>query len=337
MRVGSEFFMKLAIEEAWRFQGLTYPNPAVGAVVTREGKILCVEAHRRAGEAHAEVRALLAAYESIVDARIPDIIYRDAFKAHEFLLELPEGFFSECEIYVTLEPCSHMGKTPSCASLLASLSPKRVYMACGDPIEGHGGGAALLREKGIDVLTGVCKEEASILIEPFLIWRERGFVLFKLAQTSNGRIGGGYLSSKESLEHVHSLRAVADRLVIGGNTVRSDRPRLDCRFVKEGRAPDITIYSRRNDFDETIPLFEIPDREVEISDTLHEVLQKPGFLLVEGGEGMLRALAEKIDWMLFYQTPKLSVHPLSYNIDKNLQFLHHSRVGVDIVIWSRFG
>ncbi len=101
------------------------------------------------------------------------------------------------------------------------------------------------------------------LIEPFLIWQERAFVLFKIAQTANGKIGGGYLSSKESLEHVHQLRLACDYMVIGGNTVRVDRPTLDCRFI-EAKAPDIVIYSKQKDFDREIPLFKVKDREVNI-------------------------------------------------------------------------
>jgi diaminohydroxyphosphoribosylaminopyrimidine deaminase/5-amino-6-(5-phosphoribosylamino)uracil reductase len=211
----------------------------------------------------------------------------------------------------------------------------RVVVATADPIPGHGGGIAILADHGIDVITGVCEREAKALLEPFLIWQERAFVLFKLAQTANGRIGGGYLSCPESLEHVHRLRAVADELLIGGSTIRSDRPRLDCRFSGD-RAPDVTIYSRQKDFDRSIPLFDVPDRRVRITDNLEPLLVRPSFLLVEGGEGMMRALQERIDWLLLYQTPKLSSHPLSYNVDQKLTYLHRQPIGVDLMIWSRF-
>jgi len=320
--------MQLALDKAWEYQGLTYPNPAVGAVVTKNGTILAIEAHQKAGTSHAEVLALLSAYRVLSKTEI-DFNPQDAKKAHDFLLTLPKEFFSECSIYVTLEPCSHIGKTPSCASLLHSLALDRVVIGITDPIEGHDGGMKKLE----NVTLGVLKEECQALLEPFLIWQKRAFVLFKLAQTTNGRIGGGYLSSQDSLTHVHQLREVCDTLLIGGNTVRVDRPTLDCRFI-QAQAPHVKIYAREDDFDRSIPLFDIENRRVEIIDKL-DFLDHPSFVLVEGGEGMLEALKEKIDWMLIYQTPKLSTNNLTYNTTMNLQFLYHAKRGIDLMIWSK--
>ncbi|HHD72673.1 MAG TPA: bifunctional diaminohydroxyphosphoribosylaminopyrimidine deaminase/5-amino-6-(5-phosphoribosylamino)uracil reductase RibD [Epsilonproteobacteria bacterium] len=324
--------MQLAIDKAWEFQLLTYPNPAVGAVITHHGRIVAIEAHQKAGTSHAEVLALLSAYENISGEQIGFDRF-DAQMAHDFLLRLPSHFFRYCTIYVTLEPCNHRGKTPSCASLLSVLKPKRVVVAQVDPIDAHSGGIDRLRISGVVVETGVKRVLAQHLIEPFLIWQKRAFVLFKLAQTSNGRIGGGYLSSKASLMHVHRLREACDRMVIGGNTVRVDRPTLDCRLTG-GKAPDITIYTREDTFDRNIPLFGVGGREVSIGNDL-EYLCKPSFVLVEGGEGMLNAFSEQTDWYLFYQTPKLSAHNLTYNIDKDLTFLHSGTKGIDMMIWSK--
>ena len=326
------FYMQLALDEAWKYQLLTYPNPAVGAVVVQNGAILAVAAHQKAGTSHAEVLALLFAYETLSQTPI-DFDKFDAQEAHGFLLNLPKGFFSQCSIYVTLEPCAHSGKTPSCASLLSQLGLKEVIIGTKDPIKGHDNGAQIVAKQGIKVSVGVLKDACKDLIEPFLIWQQRAFVLFKLAQTTNGRIGGGYLSSQESLTHVNRLRGVCDRLLIGGNTVRTDRPTLDCRFTGEN-APDITIYSHEKTFDDTIPLFSVSHREVVVADRL-DFLKQPSFVLVEGGEGMLKALSDRIDWMLIYQTPKLSTNDLSYNIEMNLAFLYQARMGRDIMIWSR--
>jgi diaminohydroxyphosphoribosylaminopyrimidine deaminase/5-amino-6-(5-phosphoribosylamino)uracil reductase len=323
-----EFYMQLALNEAWKYQGLTYPNPAVGAVVVQDGRVLSIAAHQKAGTSHAEVLALISAYETLSGEKV-DFNPMDSQSSHDFLLKLPQNFFAKCSIYVTLEPCSHHGKTPSCASLLSKLKLEKVVVATHDPIKGHDGGMKLLD----NVTFGVLREEAEILLEPFKIWQKRAFVLFKLAQTTNGRIGGGYLSSKSSLRHVHQLREVCDRLLIGGNTVRTDRPTLDCRFTG-GKAPDVKIYSSKSDFDREIPLFKVTEREVEITDDL-AFLDQPSFVLVEGGEGMLKALKEKIDWVLIYQTPKLSTNALSYNIEMNLNFLHTHRADVDMMIWSR--
>ena len=329
-----EIYMQLALNKAWEYQGLTYPNPAVGAVVTHRGRLVSVEAHQKAGTSHAEVLALLSAYETISHQKI-DFDRFNAKRAHEFLLALPQKFFSECTIYVTLEPCSHQGKTPSCASLLASLGLLGVVVGIKDPIAGHDGGLKIVGRGALTptITTGILKEACEALIEPFLIWQKRAFVLFKLAQTSNGKIGGGYLSSKASLHHVHQLREVCDTLLIGANTVRTDRPTLDCRFT-EGKAPNVVIYTRKDDLDREIPLFHIADREVEVTDSL-DFLKNPSFVLVEGGEGMLNALKEKIDWLLIYQTPKLSTNNLTYNTTMNLAFLHQEQKDVDIILWSR--
>jgi diaminohydroxyphosphoribosylaminopyrimidine deaminase/5-amino-6-(5-phosphoribosylamino)uracil reductase len=320
--------MQLALDKAWEYQGLTYPNPAVGAVVTQNGNILAIEAHQKAGTSHAEVLALLSAYETLSNTSI-DFDPQDAQKAHTFLLTLPKDFFSPCTIYVTLEPCSHEGKTPSCAFLLQSLALGRVVIGIRDPIEGHDGGMQKIENASV----GILKEACQSLIEPFLIWQKRAFVLFKLAQTTNGRIGGGYLSCQASLTHVHQLREVCDTLLIGGNTVREDRPTLDCRFVG-GKAPSVKIYTKKDNFDRDIPLFAIKNRDVEIVNRL-DFLDKPSFILVEGGEGMLDALKEEIDWMLIYLTPKLSTNNLTYNTTMNLHFLHQSKKDIDLMIWSR--
>jgi diaminohydroxyphosphoribosylaminopyrimidine deaminase/5-amino-6-(5-phosphoribosylamino)uracil reductase len=323
-----EFYMQLAIDRAWEYQGLTYPNPAVGAVVTCGGEVVAVEAHQKAGTSHAEVLALLSAYENIANKKI-DFNPLDAQQSHNFLLNLPNDFFSECKIYVTLEPCSHKGKTPSCASLLKSLNLKEIYIGINDPIDAHANGAKSLK----NVQIGILKKECEALLEPFMIWQKRAFVLFKIAQTTNGKIGGGYLSSKASLTHVHLLREACSTLLIGGNTVRVDRPTLDCRFTG-AKAPSVKIYSKSDDFDKNIPLFSVENRSVEICNSL-EFLDKPSFIMVEGGEGMLNAMKDNIDWMLIYVTPKLSTNNLTYNTKINLEFLQQSKKDVDLMIWSR--
>ena len=326
----NQIYMNQTIKKAWEYQLRTYPNPAVGALVLFHNEIVALEAHQKAGTSHAEVLALLSAYEKISDKKV-DFDRFDAHKAHAFLYTLPKGFFADATIFVTLEPCSHLGQTPSCASLLAQLKPRKVVIATLDPIEGHGGGVKRLLEQGIEVESAVCEEEALELLEPFLIWQKRAFVLFKLAQTSNGKIGGGYLSSKESLTHVHQLRAVCSKMIIGGNTVRVDRPTLDCRFTGDD-APDITIYSKEDNFDRTIPLFTLEGREVEVCSTLE--FSKPSFILVEGGGGALESMKESVDWLLQYQTPKLSSHHSNYNVDVTLKFLFQEQKGIDLMLWS---
>ncbi|MCK5854645.1 MAG: bifunctional diaminohydroxyphosphoribosylaminopyrimidine deaminase/5-amino-6-(5-phosphoribosylamino)uracil reductase RibD [Sulfurovaceae bacterium] len=324
-------YMTQALKKAWKYQLRTYPNPAVGALIIHNNEIIAIEAHQRAGTSHAEVLAFLEAYQNISQKKLSFDKF-DAKKAHEFLYALPFGFFVDCTIYVTLEPCSHVGKTPSCASLLAHLKPKKVIIATLDPIEGHDGGVTRLEEQGIEVAVGVCEKEALELLEPFLIWQKRAFVLFKIAQTSNGKIGGGYLTCKKSLTHVHQLRSVCSNMLIGGNTVRVDRPTLDCRFTGDN-APDITIYAKEDNFDRDIPLFNVGERFVTITNVLD--FTQPSFILVEGGAGMLNALKDRVDWLLQYQTSKLSSHSSSYDVDLNLEFLFQDKKDIDLLLWNR--
>lgn len=331
--INDKFLMNLAINQAWQFQGLTYPNPAVGAVIIdSNGKILSIEAHQKAGTSHAEVLALIKAYQEITNITV-DIDIFDANITHKFLLDNALNIFKNCTIFVTLEPCSHHGKTPSCASLLSSLNIKKVVIATKDPIDSHSGGIDILKQKNIQVKIGVEEKKARDLIEPFRIWQDRAFVLFKIAQTSNGKIGGGYLSSKESLIHTHKLRNICNKMLIGGNTVRVDRPTLDCRYIKQP-APNLYIYSKENNFSKDIPLFNIKDREVIIGDNL-DFLDNPSFILVEGGSGMINAIKDKIDWLLIYQTPKLSTNILNYHVDIELEFLKHQELSVDLINWCR--
>ena len=323
-------YMELAYKEAFKYMLLTYPNPAVGALILYKGQIIAIEAHKRAGSSHAEVLALLSAYEAISSKSI-DFDRFNAKEAHNFLLSLPKDFFKECSIYVTLEPCSHIGKTPSCASLLKKLNLKEVIIGALDPISSHSGGIEILKSVGINVRFS--KFDTSALIEPFKIWQNRAFVVFKLAQSLNGVIGGGYLSSKESLIHTHKIRSIIDYLLIGGNTVRVDRPTLDCRFINKS-APNIVIYSKKDNFDRDISLFSVPNREVKITNNL-EFLKEPGLVLVEGGEGMLNALKDKIDWLLIYLTPKIKEQSVNYYSNLDLEFLHTIKNGVDEIIWVR--
>ncbi|MGM0622780.1 MAG: bifunctional diaminohydroxyphosphoribosylaminopyrimidine deaminase/5-amino-6-(5-phosphoribosylamino)uracil reductase RibD [Campylobacterota bacterium] len=322
--IGSEFFMQLALQQAWKYQGLTYPNPAVGAVVTKNTQILSIGAHRYAGGPHAEVNAIQRAFEQLSDQKIP---HTDAADIHTFLLQNHGNLFHECTIYVTLEPCNHTGRTPSCAKLIKALGFKKVVIGTKDTNAKAAGGS----ERFEDFEIGVLESECKALLEPFVIWQKRAFVLYKLAQTHNGNISGGYITSKESLQRVHRIREKITQLLIGGNTVKIDRPTLDCRFVSN-YAPDVQIYSDQK-IDRSINLFNIKNRKVKIDKDL-SYLQDPGFVMVEGGENMLKSLSGKIDWMLTFQAPSINTQQ-SYSIDMQLQHLWVEKNADDLMIWSR--
>jgi len=332
MIINDNFFMKLAIDEAWKYQLLTYPNPAVGCVVVKNGEILSIEAHKEAGMPHAEVNALKAAY---LKKHPNDVIKtkRKSEDIHEYLIKNHNGFFNDCEIFVTLEPCNHIGKTPACANLLKELKPKRVIIAHEDTNKVASGGCETLEEANIDLSLGCMKEEAHELLFPFIKWSENTFVFYKMAQTLNGSIDGK-ISSNQALAYVHTLRDKIDLMMIGGNTVRTDKPTLDARYIA-GDAPNIMIYSKNKIFDTNIPLFKIPNREVIISDDLFKLLDYK-FVMVEGTYNLLDSLKERIDYLVLLVSPKIrkGLNALT-DIDIDFEIVHENFIGQEKIIYLK--
>ena len=325
--------MRLAIEEAWKYQGLTYPNPAVGAVVAKNNSILSIEAHKAAGEPHAEVLAIKEAYYKLTNDK--EILkFTKSKEIHEYLQKNAKNLFKDSSIYVTLEPCNHFGKTPPCSLLLSNLKFKKVIISVKDTNKKASGGIEYLKKNGFDVKVGVLKEEGKKLIEPFVKWNSKNFIFFKLAQTMNGVIAPGTISSLKSREFVHKLRDRIDLLVIGGNTVRVDRPTLDSRLIN-GKAPDVLIYSKKKVFDKSIPLFSVPNRKVFIEDNF-EKIKDYRFIMIEGGDGTLKATKDIVDWYLFFISPKIKIGK-NWAFDKKLDILNSQKIDEDLMIWSKNG
>ncbi len=327
------YAMRLALDAAWEYQLLTFPNPAVGAVcIGPSGEILSVGAHKRAGGPHAEVYALRDAYTRLSgDTAIA--ASDDSALIHDHLRNHHNGLFKTVSMAVTLEPCSHTGKTPSCALLIRDLGIRHLYIASRDPNPAAAGGATLLNQAGVTCVFGMMEEEGAALIDPFVRWQNGPFVFFKWAQRLDGTLDGGTVSSRESRTHVHALRERCDLLVIGGSTVRSDRPTLDARLVG-GKAPDVLIYSRRDDFDRSIPLFGVRGRNVYIESTL-ERIGGYSLVMIEGGAAMLEATAEVCDWHLCYIAPRTGGGTLGMgNVTEEFEVLRATISG-DIVLWMK--
>lgn len=325
--------MRLALRAAWEYQLLTFPNPAVGAVcIGGHGEILSVAAHKRAGGPHAEVYALRDAYGALTrDSAISEC--DDSLTIHNYLREHHNGVFSTVSMAVTLEPCSHQGKTPSCALLLRELGIKTLYISVKDPNPQAAGGGEILSNAGVACHFGILEEEGKKLLEPFVRWQKGPFLFFKWAQRLDGTTDAGVISSALSREHVHQLRDRCDLLVIGGNTVRTDRPTLDARLAG-GRAPDILIYSHGDDFDRTIPLFSIPDRQVFIEPSL-ERIDNYRLVMIEGGGSMMEACRDVCDWYLSYIAPKIGGGRLSMgSITEDFEVVH-AKISDDIVLWMK--
>lgn len=207
-----ERFMRRAMELARLGRGPTAPNPCVGAVLVREGRILAEGWHQKFGQPHAERECLADARHKGVD---------------------PTG----STLYVTLEPCNHHGKTPPCTEAVLEAGITRVVIGAMDPTPVASGGAELLREKGLAVTTGVLERECRDLIADFLHWQttDRAWCILKMASTLDGKIASRSgkpepVSSPESFEDVHRYRAFADAVMVGGTTFTGDDPALTCRL-----------------------------------------------------------------------------------------------------------
>jgi|AntAceMinimDraft_17_1070374.scaffolds.fasta_scaffold08140_3 diaminohydroxyphosphoribosylaminopyrimidine deaminase/5-amino-6-(5-phosphoribosylamino)uracil reductase len=219
-----ERYMRLALELACRGEGYTNPNPIVGAVVLKNGKVIGQGYHHKFGGPHAEVFALEEAGEQALGATI----------------------------YVTLEPCSHYGKTPPCADLIIEAGITRAVIACRDPNPlVNGQGIKKLRTAGVEIAEGVLKEEARCANEIFFKFIETGlpFVQLKLAESLDGKIAtrsgdSKWISGKASRIEVHRLRRKFAAILVGMNTVIHDDPLLTVRHL-EGPNPVRVVLDGR--------------------------------------------------------------------------------------------
>ncbi len=328
--VNDNFFMNLALQEAWKYQGITYPNPAVGAVIVdKNGKILSISAHKKQGTPHAELNATKEAYLALRgDDYLRDLT--DPSQIHSYLLQNHNNLFKNCKIYVTLEPCNHFGSTPPCSLLLLTLGFSEVIIGSVEENPKAVGGINRLKQNGMKVRYGVLKEKCDLLLYPFKKWQRDRFVFFKIATNLNGSYDTGTISSQGSREYVHKLRDKIDLLIIGGDTVRKDRPLLDSRLI-DGKAPDILIYSKQKIFDKSIALFGIKDRKVFISNSL-DITKNYNFIMIEGGDKMLKATKSITNWYLFFIAPTIKkgsfmTTPLSFKP------LYRQDIEGDTMIW----
>ena len=207
--------MRKALKLALRGQGRVEPNPMVGCVIARDGKAIAQGFHRKFGGPHAEIDAIESARKKNID-------------------------ITGADWYVTLEPCSHEGKTPPCVDAIIAAKPSRVFIALQDPFpQVNGAGIAKLRDAGIAVEVDLCKDEARQLNRPYLKRVAAGlpWVIGKWAQTIDGRIAtrtgdSKWISSEASRKMVHELRARVDAILVGIGTVLQDDPLLTARDVK---------------------------------------------------------------------------------------------------------
>lgn len=218
-------FMARALELAARGKGKTSPNPIVGSVVVKGGRIIAEGYHRGPGLPHAEAEALARAGRRAKGATV----------------------------YVTLTPCNLEGQVPPCTSGLIAAGVKRVVIASDDPHPKADGALQRLRRSGIEVTTGILKDEAGRLNEIFLTWAGTGtpFTVVKLAASLDGKIAtrtgqSKYITGRESLRRVHEWRDLYDAVCVGVGTVLADDPELNVRLTRRtGADPAVVIVDSR--------------------------------------------------------------------------------------------
>ncbi|MDE6301403.1 MAG: bifunctional diaminohydroxyphosphoribosylaminopyrimidine deaminase/5-amino-6-(5-phosphoribosylamino)uracil reductase RibD [Muribaculaceae bacterium] len=279
----NEKYMRRALELAAHGMGNTSPNPMVGAVIVGpDGRIIGEGYHRRCGEGHAEVNAV---------ASVKD-----------------KSLLKDSTMYVTLEPCSHYGKTPPCAKLIIDSGIPRVVVGATDPFpEVSGRGIHMLRDAGIEVVDGVLAQESVALNRRFMTahTQARPFVTLKWAQSADDfmdsdRPGGvphrfsGHLGSTL----VHRLRSLHDAILIGSGTALADNPRLDCRLWP-GRSPRPVVVDRSHKLDlrqlrmQSPIILDSPDVPTLLKDLYTRGITS---VLVEGGSQMLQSFIDSGLW-----------------------------------------
>ena len=327
--------MRLALREAARGVGHTSPNPAVGAVIVRNGRVLSRGHHHRAGQPHAEIEALRALGN---DSRA-----RGA------------------TMYVTLEPCSTHGRTPPCTDTLRRAGLARVVIGATDPNPRHAGrGVGILQSAGIKVTTGVLGEDCTRLNRAFNHWIVHGrpWVIAKAALTLDGRLTrppdeDRWLSGPAARAHAHRQRARVDAILIGAGTLRADNPRLTVRGVADeapARQPWRVVLTRGGTLPPDAHLFTDEWRERTLvfrGKSLRRVLAELGrrqvtSVLVEGGGKVLgQAFAMGlVNEVQFYLTPRLGGGPVSLAAERMGTWLAATtlcesgflRLGLDVLL-----
>lgn len=330
MKPSAEYYMGCALELAKKGGARVSPNPMVGAVIVSDdsGEIIGRGYHRCYGEPHAEVNA-------VADLKCSsEANYRERL--------------ANSTMYVTLEPCSHYGKTPPCADMIIEMGVPRVVVGCLDPHEKVSGrGVAKLREAGVDVVVGVLESECRELNRRFITAHSeaRPYVILKWAQSSDGFLDiertaqqkPAWFTGLDGRRLVHSWRALEDAIMVGRVTAEMDNPALSVREV-EGRNPVRVVLDRGSILDDSLRLFDgeaqtivytassareypnaqsvVVDFRVDVIPQILADLHSRGVLslIVEGGATLLNSFIDASLWdeaRVF-----VSKHPISYYYDQ---------------------
>ncbi|MCE9587174.1 MAG: bifunctional diaminohydroxyphosphoribosylaminopyrimidine deaminase/5-amino-6-(5-phosphoribosylamino)uracil reductase RibD [Verrucomicrobia bacterium] len=337
-----ERFMRLAIQEATKAQGLTAPNPAVGAVIVKNGRVIAKGYHHAAGLPHAEIEA--------IRKLISD------FPLQPSASSLQPRPLADATLYVTLEPCSSHGKTPPCTEAIIGAGISRVVYGATDPDKRHKGRAAkILSKAGIKVTEGILSRECATLNSH---WNHRAstglpWVIAKAGMSLDGRIDSPphrrWITSAASRREAMSLRASVEAILIGAGTVRTDDPSLTIRGIKLPKGhpqPWRVVWSRTGKIPKKSKLLTDTHRArtlVFSSMTLRKVLQELGkcgisSVLIEGGgqtlgEAFRRKLVDEVRFFLAPVIQGGSVPAVSGRIfPTQLKDVTYTKIGSDVMI-----
>ena len=305
-----EFYMKRCIELAKNGLGTTYPNPLVGSVIVHEGKIIGEGWHKKAGEPHAEVNAV----NSVKD----------------------KSLLKEATIYVSLEPCSHFGKTPPCCDLIIANEIPNVVVGTIDPFaKVAGNGIKKLVESGKNVTVGILEEECNELNKRFFTFhqKKRPYIILKWAATADGfiapemlkriqhdRLKPVWITNQYSRQLVHKWRAEEQAILVGTNTVLDDNPKLDTRNFSGNNPIRIVLdksgkisenYHVKNNYQKTIfitesenfistenCIYENAIFDIHLISSICDILYKNDIqsVIIEGGSKTLQSFIDANLW-----------------------------------------
>ena len=286
-----DLLMRKAIEISAPYKYLVKPNPMVGALIVKDGKILAEGAHEKFGEAHAEVNCFNSLKEKIEEDHV---------------------------MICTLEPCNHYGKTPPCTKKIIESGIKKIIIGSLDPNPKVAGtGIKTLKDAGLEVSYGVLEKEVRELNKLFFFKHENGrpFITIKIASSadwmSHSKDGSTtWITSEASRKDVQLIRAEHDAILTGGNTIRSDQPRMNARVEFPLIQPQKILLSEQKEWDLSLDFFQ--DSKVKIIDEkdlvkVVEVLSKQELnsLLVEAGPRLVNSFLKEglCDEMIIYQSP----------------------------------
>jgi diaminohydroxyphosphoribosylaminopyrimidine deaminase/5-amino-6-(5-phosphoribosylamino)uracil reductase len=295
-----EKYMRRCIQLAQNGLSTTAPNPMVGAVIVCDGKIIGEGYHIRSGEGHAEVNAV----RSVKD----------------------QSLLSQSTIYVSLEPCSHYGKTPPCADMLIEKGLPRIVIGCEDPFaKVHGRGIKKLRDSGREVKVGVLEEECKHLIRRFVTFNilHRPYITLKWAESVDGYISSvnekTMISTPKTTMLGHKRRAENDAIMVGRETARVDNPTLTTRswygknpmrvvvdrhlslspslHLFDGNVKTLVFTTQHHDSKENLEYVVLPESDYNLSRFMQELASRGvQSLLVEGGAKLHQSFIDVDLW-----------------------------------------